>query len=86
MLDREVFLRENYGIGRYVGFRLFEVATHIHYILVSDMDPDQFVKTDVIAVKTIEEAIAKAKEITGKDRLSTYIMPYAANTMASMDI
>ncbi|MBD9218784.1 nickel-dependent lactate racemase [Anaerotignum sp. MSJ-24] len=86
MLDREVFLRENYGIGRYVGFRLFEVATQIHYILVSDMDPDQFVKTDVIAVKTIEEAIAKAKEITGKDRLSTYIMPYAANTMASMDI
>ena len=70
----------------HICFRLFEVATQIHYILVSDMDPDQFVKTDVIAVKTIEEAIAKAKEITGKDRLSTYIMPYAANTMASMDI
>ena len=50
------------------------------------MDPAGFAKTDVIGCKTMEEAIAKAYEITGKDHLKTYIMPYAANTMASTDI
>lgn len=86
MLDREVFLRENFGIGRYVGFKLFEVATQVHYILVSDMAPELFAKTDIIPCKTVEEAIAKAHEITGKEKMSTYIMPFAATTMASMDL
>ena len=86
MLDREVFLRDNFGIGRYVGYRIFEVATQVHFIIVSDMDPAGFSKTDIIPCKTIEEAIAKAHEITGKEKMSTYIMPFGANTMASTDI
>lgn len=86
MLDREVFLRDNFGIGRYVGYRIFEAATQVHFIIVSDMDPSGFSKTDVIACRTIEEAIAKAHEITGKEKMSTYIMPFAANTMASTDL
>ena len=45
-----------------------------------------FSKTDIIPCKTIEEAIAKAHEITGKEKMSTYIMPFGANTMASTDI
>ena len=86
MLDREVFLRDNFGIGRYVGYRIFEAATQVHFIIVSDMDPEGFGKTDIIACKTIDEAIAKAHEITGKEKMSTYIMPFAANTMASTDL
>ena len=86
MLDREVFLRDNFGIGRYVGYRIFEAATQVHFIIVSDMDPEGFGKTDVIPCKTVEEAIAKAHEITGKEKMSTYIMPFAANTMASTDL
>ena len=50
------------------------------------MDPEGFGKTDIIACKTIDEAIAKAHEITGKEKMSTYIMPFAANTMASTDL
>lgn len=86
MIDREVFLRDNFGIGRYVGFKLFEVATQVHYILVSDMAPELFAKTDIIPCKTVEEAVAKAHVITGKEKMSTYIMPFAATTMASMDL
>jgi nickel-dependent lactate racemase len=86
MVDREVYLRDNYGIGRFVGFRLFEVATQIHLILVSSMKPENFAKTDILTANTVEDAIALAKKITGKESMSTYIMPYAANTMASMEI
>ena len=86
MLDREIFLRDNFGIGRYVGYRIFEAATQVHFIIVSDMDPAGFGKTDIIACRTVEEAIAKAHEITGKEKMSTYIMPFAANTMASTDL
>ena len=85
-VDREVYLRDNFGIGIYVGFRLFEVGEQIHYIIVCDMDPKEFDKTDIIPCPTVEAAIAKAKELTGKDKMSTYIMPYAASTMASMDL
>ena len=76
MIDREIYLRENYGIGRFVGFRLFEIATQLHFILVSSMNAKEFEKTD----------IQLAKKLTGKEHLSTYIMPYAANTMASTEI
>ena len=86
MYDREVYLRDNFGIGMYVGYRIFNAATEVHFIIVSDMDPEAFAKTDVIPCKTIEEAIAKAHEITGKEKMSTYIMPFAGNTMASTDI
>ena len=58
----------------------------VHFSIVSDMDPEGFGKTDIIACKTIDEAIAKAHEITGKEKMSTYIMPFAANTMASTDL
>ena len=51
MLDREIFLRDNFGIGRYVGYRIFEVATQVHFIIVSDMDPAGFSKTDIIPLQ-----------------------------------
>lgn len=86
MLDREIYLRDNFGIGRFTGFRLFEVGSQIHFILVSSMKPEMFAKTDIHTAATVEEAIELAKKLTGKERLSTYIMPYAANTMASMNL
>lgn len=86
MLDREIYLRENYGIGRFTGFRLFEVATKVHFILVSSMAPEMFAKTDIHTAPTVEEAVLLAKKLTGKEHLSAYIMPYAANTMASQDL
>lgn len=86
MIDREIYLRENYGIGRFVGFRLFEIATQLHFILVSSMNAKEFEKTDIHVADSVEEAIELAKKLTGKEHLSTYIMPYAANTMASTEI
>ena len=49
------------------------------------MKPEMFAKTDIHTAETVEDAIELAKKLTGKEKLSTYIMPYAANTMASTD-
>ena len=68
------------------GTKGLEVGSQIHFILVSSMKPEMFAKTDIHTAATVEEAIELAKKLTGKERLSTYIMPYAANTMASMNL
>ncbi len=50
------------------------------------MKAEEFAKTDIHVAGSVEEAIELAKKLTGKEHMSTYIMPYAANTMASTEI
>lgn len=82
--DREVYTRENYTIGLNVAFFLTQFAEEFHVILVSSLDPEIFKKTKIHPAKDITEAIAMAKELTGKEHFKAYIMPYAASTCGAV--
>lgn len=82
--DREVYTRENYTIGLNVAYFLTQYAEDFHVIMVSSLDPSVFAKTKIHTAKDVTEAIELAKKLTGKEHLKTYIMPYAANTCASV--
>ena len=84
--DREVYTRENYTIGLNVAYFLTQYAEDFHVILVSSLDADLFKKTKIHTAKDVDEAIALAKKLSGKEHPKTYIMPYAANTCASVKI
>ena len=57
----------------------FEYPEENHLIVVSDIDPEIFKKSKIHGVHTIDEAIKLAHELTGKEHMSTCIMPYEAN-------
>ena len=82
--DREVYTREHYTIGLNVAYFIFQYAEDYHFILVSSMDPELFKKTKIHPVKTIDEAIELGKKLCGKEHPRTYIMPYGANTCATL--
>lgn len=82
--DREVYTREHYTIGLNVAYFIFQYAEDYHFILVSSMDPELFKKTKIHPVKTINEAIELGKKLCGKEHPRTYIMPYGANTCATL--
>lgn len=83
-LDREQYCRDNYTIGMNVAYLEFALAEELHFILVSSMAPELFSKTKIHPVSTITEAIELAKKLTGKDHLSTYLLPHGANTCVSI--
>jgi len=82
--DREVYTREHYTIGLNVAYLITAYAEEFNLIIVSSLDPSIFRKTKIHGCATVEEAIALAHKLTGKEHLSTYIMPYGANTCGSV--
>jgi nickel-dependent lactate racemase len=82
--EREIYTREHYTIGLNVAYMLTQFAEDHHLIFVSSLDPKLFRKSKIHTVDTVDKAIALAQELTGKEHLKAYIMPYAANTCASI--
>ncbi len=83
--EREIYTRDNYTIGLNIAYMLTQYAEDRHMIIVSSIDPKMFEKSKIHGVSTVQEAIELAHKLTGKEHLSTYIMPYAANTCASVE-
>ena len=82
--EREIYTREHYTIGLNVAYMLTQFAEDHHLIFVSCLDQKLFRKSKIHSVSTIDEALSLAQKLTGKDHLKAYIMPYAANTCASV--
>lgn len=83
LLDREKELRKSYSISKDVSYIICDTAEKYDVILVSDLDPSILKKTNITAVKTVEEAL----DITYKkygEKLKTYIMTHAANTFPTL--
>lgn len=82
--EREIYTRKNYTIGLNIAYMLTQFAEDFHLIVVSSIDPEIFSRSKIHGVHTMEEALSLARKLTGKEHLKTYIMPYAANTCASV--
>ncbi|MCY6369177.1 nickel-dependent lactate racemase [Clostridium ganghwense] len=78
-LDREKALREKYTIAKFVGYYTCNIADKYNFILVSNLDKELLKNTNIKVVKTIEEALDIVYKEKGEN-LTTYAMPYAANT------
>ncbi len=79
-VDREIYLRNNYTIGKNIGFTICEFASKYNLILVSSIDKKEIEKTDIKLVRSIDEAIEMAYQIKGTADIKTIIMPYGSNT------
>ncbi len=82
MEEREKALRSTFSIGSYVGFLFAEAAEKQTFILVTDMDAACFARTGIIAVKTLDEALAVARQRNGGSlSMKTILMPHGATTL-----
>ena len=84
MLDREKGLRADFTIGGFIGYLFAESARDYHLIAVTDMDQAAFGTSGIHAVKTLEEALALARELNGGKDLPALLMPHGANTMPKL--
>ncbi len=83
LLAREESLRKNYTIAKYIGYYATEVAAKTTMILVAKLPPKELSMADITIVETLDEALALAYKIKGKD-VKTYIMPNGANTLPKL--
>jgi nickel-dependent lactate racemase len=74
-LQREMELRKNYTISKYIGFLAAWYASKYNIIYVSNIAPNKVKSAGIIVVKTIEDALNKAYEIKGRKDLKAYVMP-----------
>lgn len=82
MEERERALRTDFSIGAYVGFLFAEAAEKHKLILVTDMAPDNFIRTDIKAVRTLDEALEAARTLNGGTLdMKTILMPHGASTL-----
>lgn len=77
--QREKFLRENYEIGKHMGFHTSLIAENHKIIVISNL-PDKAVENmNMLPAKNINEALNIAQGILGKNPL-TYIIPHGSIT------
>lgn len=85
MAERERALRDAFSIGAYVGFLFAEAAETHNLILVTDMNPDNFARTGIRAVKTLDEALKVAAALNGGSLdMKTILMPHGASTLPKL--
>ena len=83
VLDREMALRADYSISKFIGYYFCETAEKFDLILVSDIDPELLKKANIQVVKTLDEALAMTYKKKG-NQLKTHLMPHAANTLPKL--
>lgn len=83
VVDREIELRRDYSIAKYIGYYVSEVASKTNMILLSSMNPEDLSMANISVVKTIDEALELAKKLKGEN-LKTYLMPHGANTLPKL--
>ncbi|MGM0603718.1 MAG: nickel-dependent lactate racemase [Bacillota bacterium] len=77
---REDYLRDNFSISRYTGYLITKTIENIKFILISELEEKYIDKTDIILVKTPEEALAVIENAQQNIR-DVFVMPDAANTL-----
>ncbi|MDD4296025.1 MAG: nickel-dependent lactate racemase [Ruminiclostridium sp.] len=65
MLDREKVLRDNYSIGAHTGYLYADTAEKFDFIYVTDFSPENFSKTRMHIVRTLDEALELAAKLQG---------------------
>ncbi|NLL36021.1 MAG: nickel-dependent lactate racemase [Fretibacterium sp.] len=80
---REAELRREFTIAKHVGFCTAEVAEQYDFHIVTRMDPALLEGTGITSSPTVEEAMKKIHARHG-NRLKTWLMPQASNTLPKL--
>ncbi len=80
MYDREVFLRENYTIGRFIAYYGCEIASKFKVLLVTEMDEPSLVNADITCFRDLQSAVDHAAELSEDSAVSYWLIPDAAHT------
>jgi nickel-dependent lactate racemase len=78
--EREVELRREFTIAKYVGYCAGAAAEQFDFHLVTDIDPKLLEGTGIKISRTLDEALKKIYSQRGTD-LKTWLMPQGANTL-----
>ena len=81
---REKDLRKNFSIGSYVGFLFAESAEKHNLIMVCSMNAADFAKTGIHITRTLDEALALAKQLNGGKDMRATLLPHGANTLPKL--
>ena len=80
MLDRELFLRDNYSIGRFIAYYGCELASRFSIVLVTDMDEPALKNAGIVSFKEFQAALDWLKDSYGPQQVSYWILPDAAHS------
>jgi hypothetical protein len=78
--EREVELRREFTIAKYVGYCTGSAAERLDFHLVTDIEPSLLEGTGIEISRTLDEAMQKIYAKRGTD-LKTWLMPQGANTL-----
>jgi nickel-dependent lactate racemase len=78
--EREIELRREFTIAKYVGHCVGYDAEKFDFHLVTDIEPALLEGTGINVSKTLDEAMEKVYSTHGRD-LKTWLMPDGANTL-----
>ncbi|SDF19221.1 nickel-dependent lactate racemase [Sporolituus thermophilus] len=82
LYDREVALRKGFTVPGFIALKCGLMAAKVPHIVVTLPENKAFVeKAGMIAVTTIEEAMALAEQKLGRKDYTITVMPHAANTV-----
>lgn len=85
MRDREKALREKYSIGAHTGYLFAEAAEKYRFIYVTDFGEENFSKTKMHVVRTLDEALDLAASMCGgKLTGDVLLMPNGSVTLPAL--
>ncbi|MDR1621652.1 MAG: nickel-dependent lactate racemase [Synergistaceae bacterium] len=82
--EREVELRREFTIAKYVGYCTGQDAERFDFHFVTDMAPHLLEGTGIKISRTLDEALEKVYAVHGK-ALKTWLMPQGANTLPKLN-
>ena len=85
MLEREKALRTDFSIGAFIGYLFAESGEKHRMIAVTDIPQEAFGTAKIHAVKTLDEALALARQLNGGKDLRTTLLPHGANTLPILE-
>ena len=85
MLEREKALREKYSIGAHTGYLFADAAEKYNFIYVTDFAAENFSKTKMHVVRTLDEALDLAAALGGgKLTGDVLLMPNGSVTLPDL--
>lgn len=82
LYDREIALRKGFTVPGFIALKCGLLAKKVPHIVITLPENKAFIeKAGMIAVTTMEEAMAKAEELLGRKDYTVTVMAHAANTV-----
>ena len=80
MMDREVFLRKNYSIGRFIAYYGCELASRFRVVLVTEMNEPSLKNAGIESFNSLQDALDFAAGSLGKGPLNYWVIPDASHS------